>query len=117
MSRDCSFVFYFNRRRQWVDVYLWDVHPNTFERWDAGRWGYYHAIREHGRVGKFGELHFVASRVRHDSVAHELFHLFCDILFTRKQAVTERNEEQLAIVFDELTRNFWREYEKIKKPR
>jgi hypothetical protein len=108
-----EFRLYFNRRRQWVDVFLWDVHPNTFERWQAGRWAYYQAHAERGKCGKFGELHFVRSRVRHDTLAHELIHLLGDYLRDRDATINVYNEERIAMLFDGWTRQFWREYGKL----
>ena len=32
-----TFRVYFNRRRQFVEVFFYDVHPNTFERWGGGQ--------------------------------------------------------------------------------
>lgn len=101
---------FFNRRRQWIDVYLDDVHPNTFERQGGGRWGYYLASADRNpRHGHYGDTHLVCSRVRADVVAHELEHTVID----RLAPITTRNEERAARLMDELTRNFWREYEKL----
>ena len=108
-----QFRFYFNNRRQWVDVKLHRVHPNTFERWGGGRWEYYQPILGRGQFGIFGEMHFVADRVRPDVVAHILIHLYGDIMRSRGKVWTVKNEETIALQFDELTRNFWREYNKL----
>ena len=117
---DCStgvlmeaFRVTFNRRQQWVSVHLWDVHPNTFASWDAGRWAYYQAEQERGRCGKFGEIHFVKSRVRPDVVSHELIHLLCDIMRSRGMSWTDRSEERIATMYDELVRSFWKSYGKV----
>ena len=107
------FRFYFNRRRQYIDVFLHDVHPNTFENRGGGRWEYYQAETERGKTGKFGEMHFVSGRVRPDAVAHCLIHLYGDIMRSRRKVWTAKNEETVALQFDELTRNFWREYSKV----
>lgn len=113
------FRFWFNRRRNWVDVYLHEVTPETFMRRGGGRWGYYVDASERGRVGKFGELHLVRGRVREDVVAHEVFHLFADWIRFRKVELNkdneyhEKTEEKLALTFDEFIRSFWREYKKL----
>ena len=60
------------------------------------------------RRGLFGEIHIVRSRLRHDVVAHELLHLWIEWLRARNVTITERNEENLALLYDELTRRFWR---------
>ena len=73
-----AFRVYFNRRRQYVSVFLHEVSPQTFHRRGGGRWGYYVPAEVRGRIGKFGELHFVLDRVRPDVVAHELLHLLAD---------------------------------------
>ncbi len=107
-----AFRVYFNRRRQYVSVFLHEVSPQTFHRRGGGRWGYYIAAEVRGRVGKFGELHFVLDRVRPDVVAHELLHLLADRMRARGMVWCERNEERVALMFDELTRAFWREWHK-----
>jgi hypothetical protein len=108
-----EFRLYFNRRKQFVDVYLHPVTPGTFERRGGGRWAYYSPCSERSRVGLFGEIHIVESRVRPDVVSHELIHLLCDIMRSRGMAWTDRSEERIASVYDELVRSFWREYGKI----
>jgi len=41
-GRKPDFQIYLKRnKKQWVNVYLWDVHPTTFEGWGGGRWGYF----------------------------------------------------------------------------
>lgn len=114
-----NFRMYFNRRRQWVDVYLHDVHPSTFQRRDGGRWAYLTYDHPYRRKGKFGELHFVASRwrrLRLDTVAHELQHLTIRLFISRNgildNAMSADTEERICTLNDELTRAFWREYVK-----
>jgi hypothetical protein len=90
-------------------VYLDDVAPGTLDRRAGTRWGYWQPadVRDERR-GLFGEMHLVASRVRADLVAHELFHVVID----RLGSVTTRNEERAARLMDELTRNWWKEYDR-----
>ena len=113
MSPD--FRVFFNKNRQFFEVYLHDVHPNTFQSRGGGRWGYWTSTFENPRRGKFGEIHLVKSRVRPDSVAHELDHLRMAWLFAKWIVITPRNEERFCTFGDELTRRFWREYEKHQK--
>lgn len=111
-----SFNVYFNKRRQWIEIYLHDVSPETFERRGGGRWGFYDIFKERSiRKGKFGEIHLVKDRVRHDSVAHELGHALFDIVYTKGGSFNRLAEERIVTLLDELTRNFWREYEKLDK--
>lgn len=114
-----SFRVYFNHRSQWFDVYLYDVSPETFQRRDAGRWGFFdrtdneQPIAENKRSGKFGELHLIDSHIRQlrsDTVAHELMHLLFEWLRVKNVVVTTRNEEAICNRYDELVRNFWRTY-------
>jgi len=103
---DYDFRFYFNRRKQYCEVSLWDVHPDTFAKWGAGRWAYFQASYDDPRKGYFGELHFVKSRLRYDVVNHELFHLFTEWIWAGGETVTRVNEEKCAIFFDNITNSF-----------
>lgn len=111
---ESSFKAFFNKKRQFYEVYLWSVHPNTFDNWKGGRWGYFVYLAENPRLGKFGEIHLVESRVRVDSVSHELDHLRCAWIFKNGITLSTRNEEWFCKFGDELTRNFWREYDKFR---
>lgn len=106
-----DFKVNFNHGRQYFVVYLEDVTPTTFHRRGGGRWGFWLGADERKeRSGLFGELHLVAERVRNDVVAHELFHVVADWL--NGKAIVPQTEERAALLMDELTRNFWREYGK-----
>jgi len=107
-----SFRIYFNRRKQWLGIYIHDVHPNTFANWKGGRWGYFLPTWGSSRRGKFGELHLVKSRIREDTITHETFHVVCAWLFARNVQLTPKNEEKMAEFQDELVRKFYREYRK-----
>ena len=109
-----DFKLYFAKRQQWVDVYLHDVTPGTFDRRGGGRWAYYEPTSGRTRSGLFGELHIVSSRVRVDVVAHELIHVLCDIMRLRGMNWTDRSEERIASLYDALVSAFWREYRKIE---
>lgn len=110
-----EFSIYFNKRRQWITVTIWDVHPETFKSWGGGRWAYFLAGWENPRQGYFGELHLVKSGIREDTMAHELFHVICEILWARRDAITKYNEEKYASLMDELTGKFWKFYRKKGK--
>jgi hypothetical protein len=110
----CNFRLYWNHKQQWVEVYLWDVTPGTFERRGGGKWAYYLAAETRSRTGLFGSLHFVRNRVRADVVAHELVHLLADYLRDRDTAINVYNEERIAMLFDGWVRAFWREYGKVE---
>lgn len=104
---------YFNRRRQWLEVTVHDVSPKTFERHNGTYWAYYQPETERfARKGLFGQLHFVRSRLTPDTVAHELFHVLADWLRAKDMHITPQNEERLAFLFDELTRNTLKALEK-----
>lgn len=109
-----EFLVYFNKRKQFLKIVLWDVHPNTFANWKAGRWGYFIAKWESPRIGFFGEIHLVKSRVREDVVAHELFHALMEWMWANRDAITSRNEERYATLMDELTRNFYKGFNRIR---
>lgn len=115
---DADFRVFFRKKSQYFDVYLWDVHPTTFSNWKAGRWGYFVATWEHPKREKFGEIHLVHSKsrtIRIDTVSHELDHLRQEWLWANRVAVGGRNEEWFCRFGDELTRKFWREYDKYTK--
>lgn len=109
-----EFLIYFNKKKQWIKVVLWDVHPTTFQNWGGGRWAYFEPAHEHPRRGFFGELHMVKSGIREDTVAHELFHVLCAWLFAKWIILTPNNEERYAEFLDELVRKFYREYRKVR---
>lgn len=112
---DENFRVFFNKNRQFFGVYLWDVHPTTFKSWGGGRWGYFDLDTiEHPRRGRFGDIHLVKSRVRPDLVSHELDHLRLRWCFEKWIIITPNNEEWFATFGDELTRKFWREYNRRK---
>ena len=102
----------FNRNKQWIDVTVWDVHPTTFANWGGGRWAYFEKGYDLPRRGKFGELHLVKSGIREDTVAHEMFHVLWEWIFSRNTILNRKNEERYADFLDELVRKFYREYRK-----
>ena len=112
-----EFLIYFNKKRQHLKVYLWDVHPNTFQNWKAGRWGYFIAKWDNPRIGFFGEIHLVKSRVRVDLVVHELFHALTEWMWANREPISNRTEEFFASLLDEMTRGFYREFNKLNKKR
>ena len=109
-----DFTIRFNKGRQFVEVYLWAVHPDTFAKWKGGRWGYWTPIRTSDRKEKFGELHFVRSRLRFDTIVHEIDHFRTDYMWCRGDTITRKNEEKYATFLDEITRKFLRELRKIE---
>ena len=111
---DYYFRLYFNRRKQFAEVFLWEVHPNTFANWGGGRWGYWQPVQDRTKYGKFGELHFVKSRIRIDVIVHELDHLRTDYMWSIGETITRRNEEKYAKFLDELVRRFVRELRKAE---
>lgn len=117
-----NFRVYFRRKRQYFDVFLWDVHPNTFANWDAGRWGYVDLdVQEHHRRGRFADLHFVKSRFRPDNIRHEVDHIVINWMYNgdtsrdRQAIINPYNEEWFCEFGDELSRKLWREYDKYNK--
>jgi len=108
-----DFVIYFNRNKQFLRVYLWDVHPATFKSWGAGRWAYFLATWDNPKAGLFGELHFVKSRVREDTVVHELDHARTEWMYANGFTITRQNEEKMAEFLDELVRKFYRQYRRL----
>ena len=63
-------------------------------------------------MGRFGELHFVRSGIRFDTIAHELLHVIAEWLYANRTALISRNEEKMAKMQDELARKLEREFRK-----
>src|SRR5574342_682822 len=103
-----DFRFYFNRKRQFCEVFLWEVHPTTFARWGGGRWGYYQPQDDNNIYGKIGEIHLISKRIRVDLVSHELTHVVFDWFGKRNIIITSRTEETFASILDEMIRSFYR---------
>jgi hypothetical protein len=112
-----EFLVYFNKRKQWLRIVLWDVHPTTFDRWKAGRWGYFIAKWQYPEIGEFGEVHLVRSRVREDLVVHELFHALIEWMWANRKPISSGTEERFATILDTMTRNFYKEYNKLNNKR
>lgn len=108
-----DFKIFFNKNRQWINVYLENVHPKTFANRGGGHWGFFQATWENPRYGLFGELHFVKSRIREDVVSHELLHVLIEWMWSNGFTITRQNEERMCEFMDELVRKFYREYNKI----
>jgi len=109
-----AFRIYFNKRRQWFDVYIAD---NSRKFMRANKcWAYYmpHLTRKKYR-GMFGTVHF--SRTGSGLVAHELLHLLLDWIKTTKRRgqITNRNEEDIVTMFGEMVRHFWLRYHSWKE--
>lgn len=110
-----EFLIYFNKKRQWIVVKLWDVHPNTFASWKAGRWGYFIPTYENPKKGFFGEVHLVKSRIREDLIVHEMFHAMVEWMWANGETITRRNEERYTEFLDQLVGRFYRQFHKAKK--
>ena len=105
-----EFIIKFNKNKRTIKVVLHDVSIETFQKHGGGRWGYY----EHKNNGKeLGEIHLILSRVREDLVAHELIHALLDWIRTDNIRISTRNEEKLAVAYDEMFRNFYKGYYKL----
>lgn len=99
-----DFKIYFRNKKQWIEVYLEDVSPKTFKKHGGGRWGYFLPTWEHEKDGIFGEIHFVKSSIRLDTVAHEVFHAVNEWAWSNGEVVTRKNEEFYAKLDDEIFR-------------
>ena len=109
-----DFKVYFNKKRQWAEVFLWSVHPNTFQNWQSGRWGYWIAEYTNPLWGKFGSLHFVKSRLRTDTISHEIDHMRAEWVWINRNAWTGKNEEKLIEFKDDVYWRFLRELCKVE---
>ena len=107
-----TFRVYFNKRRQWFDVFIADNSRQFMIREKC--YAYYQQSRpRRSRKGLFGEVHF--SRTGSGLVAHELLHLLIDWLRVRNVTITVKNEEKIVLMFGEMVRNFWRRYYEWEK--
>ena len=109
-----DFYLFFNKKRQWASVHLWDVHQNTFANWDSGRWGYWEATWSNPRSGLFGEFHFLKGRLRIDTISHELDHLRQEWIWANRLSWTGGSEEALIEMKDKLLGSFLRELAKVE---
>ncbi len=115
MEHDFRFFFsYFRNKKQYVEVFLWDVHPTTFAKWRCGRWAYFLAGWESPKSGRFGEIHFVKKSLRFDTIGHELDHVRTEWMWANGITITRKNEERMATLFDQMIRNFLRELRKAE---
>lgn len=108
---DFTFYFKYNKRRkevQWINVFMWDVHPTTFERWGGGRWCYFEPKWVNTREGLFGEWHMVKSRIRFDGIIHEFVHLATELMWINGETITRRNEERMCELSDRIAGSFRR---------
>lgn len=111
-----DFKVYLNRKKtQWVDVFLWDVHPTTFANWGGGRWGYYYPQWETPNSPYFGDVHFVKRRIRPSLVSHEFNHALYDWLWARRIAIQSSNEEWVISIHDRLMDGFYLEWNKLTR--
>lgn len=108
-----TFIVFFNKNKQWLDIYLWDVHPTTFQNWGGGRWGYTEEKWNNSKSGLFAEVHFVKSRIREDLVVHELDHVRTAWMWANGFTITRSNEERMTVFLDQLVGKFYREYRKV----
>lgn len=116
MNDTPEFTIFFNKKKQWIDVYIHDVHPATFSNWGAGRWAFFQSKWENPKAGLFGEVHFVKSRIREDTVVHEFDHARTEYMYANGFTITRQNEERMAILLDKFVGEFYRKYNKINKP-
>ena len=115
MLPDYTFKFSFNKGKQSTVVYLYDCDPRTFYKWAKTPYGFYVASSPRKpKSGTFGEIHLVWKYITNDMVAHELKHLWFDWIFANDYVISTRTEERHSIVFEEMTRNFWKEYSKAE---
>jgi len=109
---DEKFKVKFNKGKQWFYVCLYDVSLYRFNKWAGTRWGFYWYRQDRNRYrGHFGDVHLVKSRShRIDLYVHEaMLHLLKDWASSRKLDLNNvRREEELALLLDELYRNYLR---------
>jgi hypothetical protein len=72
------------------------------------------ATWENPKQGEFGELHFVRSGIRADTLAHEMIHILAEWTLANRDPLCPKSEERLATMCDEITRKFVLELRKLK---
>ncbi len=108
-----EFTIFWNKKKQWITVHLWDVNPGTFSNWGGGRWGYFEPKWDNPKNGFFGEVHLVKSRIREDLVVHELDHVRTEWMWAKGTTITRSNEERMTEFLDKLVGQFYKEYKKL----
>lgn len=96
-----------------LHVFIWKttagLHRNTFFHGDYfGAYVPYPYRR--ARTGLFGEIHLVQKEITPGYVAHEIQHFLYDWLQTQSQ--TSGTNEKMATLAGEVTRKFWKEYDR-----
>jgi hypothetical protein len=108
MKNKMEFRVYFNKGRQFFDVFISDS-SRKFMR-EHKCWAYYQPAEDrYARRGYFGSIHL--SREGVGLVSHELLHLWIDWIRARKPGIiNNQNEERLVTEFGEMSRHFWKKY-------
>jgi len=109
------FRVYFNGRKQYVLVFVAND-PARFKRKNKCHAWYIGEEVRHQRSGLFGRIYLSEanySPLGHELVAHEIQHLIFDWVMCRSgMTFSTTNEERLATMTGEVSRNFWRGYQK-----
>lgn len=110
-----DFRVYFNQGKQFLNVYVADS-PRAFRRKHDCHAMYVASHPRKKRAGLFGSIYL--SELNYSPMAHELFdheltHMLFDWLLCRGMRLTVRNEERIATMIGEVSRRFWRKYERI----
>lgn len=96
-----------------MDVHIWRNPREFYSKFgDCIGIYIYDPEKRKPRVGKFGEIHLVSSRIDDELVSHELLHFLIDLVRTRNGKITNRNEEKIVSEYGEMVKQFWKKYNK-----
>lgn len=119
MKENLTFTVPFNKRKQSFRVTIWydvDAFEEKFDPIKKQTVGNCDPIPDrYVRSGPFAAIDILWDYFELDTVVHECMHLLVDWIRSRHMQISIRNEERVAYLFDEITRNFWSEYERAKK--
>ena len=108
-----TFDLFFNSRRQWVRVTIWEVARDFYAKFGDCIGIYWGNEDRKPKVGEFGQIHLLQSKLDDELASHELLHFLIDLVRTRNGQITPRNEEKIVSEYGQMVKQFWKKYNKI----
>jgi len=109
-----AFEVRFNNGKQWVDVFISEDSETFKKENDCQAW-YIGAEKRKVYSGLFGSMHFSMMDDSPEGIelmTHEIDHLVADWMRSRRITLSERNEERIATLKGDISKNFWEAWKK-----